>query len=294
MPAGLTVVVTCVDRKSLPVAQRLRFRDVPPGSPSGRVRDWHKRLRLGVERRPLASLYQGEQWKVGLMLAEAARREGFEPRMVVVSAGLGLQALETRAPAYSATFALGKPDAVADNVEDSAAWWAELSQHPQALDLGSLRGRVLLVLSRNYARPLASDLARLCASGAAATLVGGAAEVPGIVRIPSDATLRRSLGGTLSSLNQRMAMRFLQLSDGPSDWLSGDHVRRWSSWVSESRRREVFDRRPASDREIKAWIRATAARRPISAHRALREYRDQGYACEQSRFSRLYREVMET
>ena len=65
-----------------------------------------------------------------------------------------------------------------------------------------------------------------------------------------------------------------------------------SSWASRSRHTEVFDRQRGSDREIKAWIRVLAAHRTISASAALREYRSHGYACEQNRFGRLYREVV--
>ncbi len=292
MAPSLTIVVTCTDRKSLPVTQRLRFRALPPGTPAERSENWRARLKLGAERRPLASLYQGEQWKASLALADVARGEGFQPRLVVASAGLGLQALETQAPAYSATFSLGKPDAVADNTTDAANWWAQLAHHGRALRLASLRGPVLLVLSRNYALPLADDLVELSATGPDAVLVGGAAGIPGMTRVPADATLRRALGGTLSSLNQRMANRFLQLSHGPSDWLSQAHFRRWNSWASRSRHTEVFDRQRGSDREIKAWIRVLAAHRTISASAALREYRSHGYACEQNRFGRLYREVV--
>lgn len=292
MAADLTIVVTCTDRKSLPVPQRLRFRDVPSASPSERARDWRERLQLGGEPRPLASLYQGEQWKESLALAEVARGEGYEPSVLVASAGLGLLGLESHAPAYSATFSLGKPDAVAHGMEDAAAWWEQLAHAPEALNLASLRGPVLLVLSRNYALALARDLTELGASGAEAALVGGAAEIVGITRIPSDAGLRRSLGGTLGSLNQRMANRFLQLSRGPDDWLSDDHLQRWNSWALEARHKEVFTRRRGSDSEIQAWLQAMAADNPMSATWALREYRRQGNACEQSRFARLYREVV--
>lgn len=292
MTAGLTIVVTCTDRKSLPVTQRLSFRDVPPGTPRERSRDWQERLRVATELRPLTSLYQGEQWKRSLVLAEVAKGEGFEPTVLVASAGLGLQALQVEAPSYSATFSRGKPDSVADNSQNAAAWWTELAQLPEAHDLASLRGRVLLVLSRSYALPMASDLATLGASGADVALIGGATELPGITRVPADAALRRRLGGTLSSLDQGMANHFLQLSYGPSDWLTDDHLRRWNSWASAARLKEVFDRHRRSDRDVKAWIRAMAAEQPISASRALREYRRQGNACEQSRFGRLHREVV--
>lgn len=292
MATSLTIVVTCADRKSLPVTQGLRFRDVPSGTPAERAREWRERLRLGGEKRPLSSLYQGEQWKESLRLAGVARQAGFEPSLAVASAGLGLLPVTAAAPAYAATFALGNADAVARTLNEAAAWWAQVANFPPNLDLAGLRDSVMLVLSRSYALPLADDLAGLGQSSARSVLVGGASDIPGIVRIPSDATLRQTLDGTLSSLNQRMGIRFLELSHGPAEWLSDAHLRRWNSWVEKSQHREVFDRRRGGDDEIKAWIEAIVALKSASATRALREYRDQGYACEQGRFARLYREVV--
>lgn len=292
MAPGLTVVVTCADRKSLPVTQRLRYSSLPPGTSVERARDWHERLALASDKRPLSSLYQGEQWKASLRLCNVARQAGFEPSLVVASAGLGLQPVNTPAPAYAATFALGKPDSVGHSVEDAAAWWAQLGHCSSSLDLAALTNRVLLVLSRSYALPLADDLAALGATNPDAVMVGGASEIPGIARVPSDARLRRALGGTLSSLNQRMATRFLQVCDEPTDWCSEAHWRRWNSWSTRSQQSEGFNRRRGSDDAIKTWISATLDHQQISASRALRELRDQGYACEQSRFGQLYREVV--
>lgn len=292
MRANLTIVVTCADRKSLPVTPALRYRDVPSGTPAERARVWQERLLMGGEKRPLRSLYQGEQWGESLRLAEVAVRVGFEPRVVVASAGLGLLPLSATAPAYAATFTLGKADAVAQSLDQAVAWWAQVARFSSDLDLASLDDFVLLVLSRSYALPLGDDLACLGQSGAQSVLVGGASEIDGVVRVPSDAALRQTLGGTLSSLNQRMAIRFLELSEGPAGWLSDAHLLRWNAWVEHSRHREVFDRRRLGDDEIRAWIQAIAVRETVSATRALRRYRGEGYACEQSRFGRLYREVV--
>lgn len=292
MATGLTIVVTCADRKSLPVPPGLRFRDVPPGTQVERAQYWRDQLRQGKEKRPLSSLYQGEQWQESLRLVGVARRIGFEPNVVVASAGLGLQPLEASAPAYAATFAMNNADAVATTVKEATAWWHQIRQTSPNLNLGRLGNRVLLVLSRAYALPLADDLEQVGACGSSGVLVGGAHEIPGVFRLPADATLRPALGGTLSSLNQRMAIRFLEASQDASSWLSTAHLERWNSWVLNSQHREVFDRVRRDDGAIKAWIRATHGHKAVSVTRALREYRRQGYACEQARFGRLYREVV--
>ena len=51
-----------------------------------------------------------------------------------------------------------------------------------------------------------------------------------------------------------------------------------------------YDRRPATDAEVRAFIRAGVRRRPRSyAHQLLREFRDANRACEQARFADLFR-----
>lgn len=292
MAPSLTIVVTCADRKSLPVTPGLRFRDVPPGTPSERARDWSGRLRIAHNQRPLSALYQGEQWKESLRLAAVAKQAGFSPTLVVASAGLGLQPLDALSPAYAATFAMGSADSVGRTVEEAAAWWSEIDRFWSPLNLATFKDRVLLVLSRSYALPLTDDLKTLGTTNSDCVLMGGAHEVAGLFRLPADATLRRTLGGTLSSLNQRTAIRFLELSGGPSDWLSEAHLQRWDSWRRNSRHRESFDRRRGDDDMVKAWIKAAVCSPAASATRALREYRRQGNACEQGRFGRLYREVV--
>ena len=55
-----------------------------------------------------------------------------------------------------------------------------------------------------------------------------------------------------------------------------------------------YDRKKQSDQEILDLITERLAQAPAtSAHRLLREFRDAGLACEQRRFSQLYRKAVE-
>ena len=55
-----------------------------------------------------------------------------------------------------------------------------------------------------------------------------------------------------------------------------------------------YDRKKQTDREILDLIAQRLSQTPAtSANRLLREFRDAGLACEQHRFSRLYRTVAE-
>ena len=293
MKDRLTIVVTCANRKSLPVSPALRFRSVPPGALARRVDTWISRLASSEATRTLDKLYQGEGWTESLKLPNVARSVGFDPTLLVVSAGLGLQGLDAKAPGYAATLALRHADAVANSVELARQWWTDLTDRLSGLTLTGLTGPVLLVLSNTYVPPLADDLAALGTRGDGVCLLGGALEFDGVHHVPTDAALRQSLGGTRSSINQRMAAAFLRVSGGPAQWLSSRHLERWERWESTSRVVERYDRQRGSDDEVRVWIRRTRrADSSLSATSALRAYRDQGMACEQARFGGLFREVV--
>ncbi len=54
----------------------------------------------------------------------------------------------------------------------------------------------------------------------------------------------------------------------------------------------VYDRRPMTDAQVRAYIRRELKREGTQAHTPLlRKLRDQGSACEYSRFSAIYKQV---
>src|SRR3954453_22863547 len=105
MTTKLTLVVTCTDRKSAPPPAELRVRNLPKRDLSERFEHWTARLAAASDRMPLRALYQGEAWSQVGRLELALRSAGFEPTVLVASAGLGLQPVTGSASSYSATFA---------------------------------------------------------------------------------------------------------------------------------------------------------------------------------------------
>ena len=151
-----------------------------------------------------------------------------------------------------------------------------------------LSGRALIVLSDTYADALHDDLVRLGPAGLDILLVGGSRPVEGLERLAPRLDLRSVLGGSATSLNTRMAMRWLELLE-PGEHLASSRARRaFDDWATEVARVERFDRAPMSDDEVRSEIRTLLSGDPsISASRALRRLRDGGRACEQKRFHRL-------
>lgn len=289
----LTIIVNCTDRKSTSPETGLHIRNLPPGDMGSRFAAWNHNITAAAKRMPLLDLYQGEAWLQAKSLAADARAQGFEVRMLVASAGLGLNEVNQVAPPYAATFASGHADSVTDDLKQLPHWWSLLGGLPQSTSLTEHSDHsILMVLSENYARAMDPELTKLAARGGDYVLVGGWREVDGLRRLAADRDLRESLGGTVSSLCLRMARRWLAQRTGPKLWNKRD-VAAWSDWAETARKSENYQRRQTNDTEITEIIRSLVKREPnLSATRALRQVRDSGIACEQKRFGTLFRDVI--
>jgi hypothetical protein len=228
----LTVVVTCTERKSRPPEPGLRVRDLPTGtSLHARAREWRRRLATAPDGVTLDQLYRGETWAQVAALTATAQRKGFEPIVLVASAGLGLRCVTSRAASYAATFSRRHEDTVGADRHDDRAWWQELQAGPDTVDLAEVAdSQVLLVLSAPYASAMHADLVRLADAGKDVLLVGGAVDVPGVSRLASDKTLRAALGGTATSLNLRTANAWLSRLE-ESALYSRASRESWETWA---------------------------------------------------------------
>lgn len=294
MTKQLSIVVTCTERKRLTPEPHRMARNLDKGAVAVRCGQWTESLNVSSENRKnidLESLYQGEAWQqVGLLLADVTASQ--RTQTLVASAGLGLQPIHARHPSYAATFSQGHSDTVAP-ASETAIWWSGLRDVPQSRSMVDLKScQVLLVLSEPYARAMHDDLEFLAGTAADVLLVGGWKDIEGIQRLPADRDLRSALGGTTGSLLIRMARRWL------SGWAGGclyteSRQRDWDEWAQEVRRVERFDRKQLSDDEVLEFVSSKKIAIPgISATRALRDLRDAGFACEQGRFGRLFRDTV--
>jgi hypothetical protein len=151
------------------------------------------------------------------------------------------------------------------------------------------------VLSATYLHACAADITE---AGATVTnddrfliVSAGSRAVGDIGRLllPADARLQADLGGARAVLNVRIAAALLQQATldraSASGYLSGK--------LDSSPGIARYDRRPMLDSQVKDWIVATLRATPgVSASGLLRRFRNEGFACEQSRFSRLHRACM--
>lgn len=281
----LSIVVTCTDRKLAAPSEALTARSLPAGTVTERAAEWRRRLGTTQPYARLLDLYKGESWTQAKRLAATARSTGWEPEIFVASAGLGLRPAEEFAPSYAATFTRGQTDSVATTTSDARVWWNLLphADEPQP-------GRPSIwVLSESYALAMADRLQPL--DPETTLIFGGAPGTPEALRVRSDRNLRTALGGTVTSLNTRMAIRWLELADGQS--MTSSVVRQaWAEWAQDATQVERYDRRPASDATIRSLIKEMIGLHPqLTKTVALKNLRASGIACEQRRFSGLFEEA---
>jgi hypothetical protein len=288
--AQLSIVVTCTSTKRVSPPSTLLARNLPSGTVSRRLRAWQVRLAAAEERTPLRVLYGGPAWAQVEPLEDAARRRGWTPRVYVASAGLGLRAVDSSAPAYAATFSSESPDRVAEDLAGRARWWHGLADLDGASALSDLDGdAVLLVLGATYAAAMARDLTQMGNRGSTPLfLVGGGSDLPQIRRVPADRRLRQALGGAATSLGTRTAAAWLNLAT-PSSLGSRRHERAWQSYVAQNSADDAYHRERLSDQAVINVVRGLLRVQPqLSRTQALQILRAQGFACEQRRFAALF------
>ncbi|HJQ12912.1 MAG TPA: hypothetical protein VJ840_17915 [Gemmatimonadaceae bacterium] len=314
MTAGtLHVVVSCKSRKTVDVPANLRMSTVRGVDLSERMRDWVMRLQTtrSVEV-PASGMYGGDHWRVILRIPEAAGRQ-LDVRLWVVSAGYGLVSIDTQLKPYSATFIPSHAESIAPRfcAYSTADWWRELGRWrpvayggPRTLDelATSLMGRrdvLLLALSQPYALALREDIASAerKASGRVALVSVGLAAVENrstlASLLPVEARLKQRVGGAMQGVNGRIAEMMVREH---AKWFpSVDKLRALvCEWVADAPALPIYDRAVQSEDEVRQFIRDHAKPDQVSSRTGmLRALRDSGRACEQSRFRRLYDEVME-
>lgn len=279
-----------------------------PAPISDRVEQWEALVSTASRQHVAADLYAGEYWRTAMDLASHAALVG-QTSVSVVSAGLGLVDVHDKVPKYGATLATGHPDSVLTCLSSSAPsqvrsqWWEELTgsyvlgRHgPRRLveldEHGSDAG-VLVCLGRSYLDAVATDLMslveRLGDPGRVMVFASGPPRA-GLEEcwVPVAGSLRLILGGSLSSTNLRSAMAVLaEVGTSPP---SVDRARRIvAELTARAGDLPSFDRRRQSDESILDWILDHLAKNQHATKTsALRCFRDEGNACEQARFGRLF------
>ena len=290
------VVIPCSSRKRLEPDQLARAVSLPR-VPQGELETaWLDRL-ASLER-PVAArdLYSGR----GALLGRQAARAASAP-LYIASAGLGLVSENAMVPGYGVTIARRGEDAICSRTVgqfDPGAWWAAVCAGPISTTLEQVlagsEGRIALVaLTKPYAAMLAASLGSLPVRLIAGLRLFGwrlRDDLPASLHdsiMSYDARLEAILPGTRSDFAQRALTHFVA-NVLPSGSGSRERHRSLVEKTLASLKAPRHVTRPrASDAEILAWL-GQPAQASGGIGCLLRRIRDEGIACEQSRFSRLH------
>jgi len=275
--AGTPAALEIQPQKALEIAWRHAVAALPVGL---RVRD----------------LYAGRAFG----LAKSAATRTASP-LYVISAGLGLVPGDILAPAYGLTIARNVPESIANRADgpfDPVGWFASLLVGSCSVGWDRLEqegpGRILVALTKPYAEMVGPSLAAAPPRMLERVRIFGAnlsRALPGELHsavMPYDERLDVLLPGTRSDFAQRALFHFVekvaaQAADQAAD---GEIVRSLLATIS-SPKRVVRPRR--SDADLLQLIESRLRPR-ASASALLRQLRDEdGIACEQGRFARLFR-----
>lgn len=309
----VNVVVTCTKDKRYPVADECHLRNVPAGTLSDRMQEWHARTnRHWRSHVPVKDLYAGDHWAN----VRSFESSYFDIDIWVCSAGFGLVRFDDEIAPYAATFSKSHADSVAATLSDEAKgtaaknWWqatesrwkSHFKERPRSLTalMATYPKRSLLVVaSENYLAAIADDLRQgvdsLADPDSLSIVCAGARSIDGLDRnlVPCDARLQAATGGARRSLNTRLANKILRESRQPPT--ASSLTKRYRKLLSEQPPLARYDRQPMSDDEVKKFIRQQLKVEPSLRHTPLlRMLRDNDNACEQKRFASLYTEVVES
>jgi len=256
-------------------------------------------------------MYMGDHWAVVKSLA--AVNPSLHCTVWICSAGYGLIGPGTVIKSYRATFRRGEPDYVAGGFEAEERgpqrWWNGLvtalpSRHSLPRSLRELataapKTPIIAALSNDYFYSVQEDLAevRSCPffrTHLSVISCGTDESDPGWRDhlLPCDATLAAAVGGALTSLNVRVLRAVLApLGEEP---LTTENLRSIAAGLDRSSR-AVRPGENMSTSAVMAYIGTALRTDPTaSKSRLLRRLRDEGKACEQKRFGRIFDSVKET
>ena len=302
-PGPVAVVITiCSHRKRTRPPSESTPVSVPIGSQHAVQTAWIAKIRTLPPSGVAGALYAGRGFRLATQAAEITGA-----KLYVLSAGLGLVASDKQVPLYGLTVSGRHSESVAARVPgefDSAAWFSGLLSGPHSdqwsdvMALGS--GRVLIALTRPYAQMVGKSLSTLGPQALARLRIFGASLASALplalhpAIAPYDSRLDAILPGTRADFSQRALLHFVRSVATKFDARNRDAD---YAAVEAALRGVAIPNRPhrprRTDTEILQLILARLQFQSGVA-RILRALRDEeGVACEQARFSKLYRTALQ-
>ena len=296
----LNIVVNCTNRKAIKPEHGLCLKNYKAIGINNVHESWTENRNSSFNKLPASHMYQGEYWSVVRRLSENSNI-----RIFVLSAGLGIFDLNTKIPSYGATFTRGNPDSVSEidssiPAHEANYRWFKLNSRERRDPNGRLNyekifgnAPTIICLSNTYLQVLSNDLMHFDESTREKIMIVGSKliEINGYEYIDTPGKLRLTFGGTLSTVSIRTLDYMLSSVDRHSEPRSLFNSLTEVSIDLKSKADELprFNRATMHDSEVLDFIsKELSINGTCSASTLLRKLRDSGFACEQSRFKKLF------
>jgi hypothetical protein len=294
------LVTNCSARKSALGASDLLHGNLAKGPQSAVAERWLAALERASATTRARDLYSGRGVVRMQVLAD---RLGVP--LYIASAGLGLVKSEERVPSYDLSVSADTPSAVQrliDHAFTAKDWWANLSRSPYATPIDELFDEnenhlICIAVSNSYVPLISDELARLDKTRRDRLRLFGAADSkyqPALrpLLMPYDRRLDTLVRGSKVDFAQRAAEHFIVAMTTDKHFPNSvDEQRAWiTATLDEVPVKALEKRQVVDDAKIMGLARKLAAQ-GHSHTKALGILRNQGIACEQSRFRRLFIEA---
>jgi hypothetical protein len=233
-----------------------------------------------------------------------------KPECFVISAGLGLVNGNDLVPNYNLTIATGTVNSILKGSDFSALqWWEAINRRRNAtatpvsdLILRKKSGLILIGISKPYLSLISAELESLTDKQLVNTRLIGPISGAGLseklkkILMPYNHNFDGPDSpnpGTKADFAQRVFKHFVEsvLTETPNGSLSQHRDQVTIKIESMKPAKLQFDRLKLTDEEVVAKIKEFWEVCNGASGTTLRYLRDQGFACEQSRFARIFREV---
>lgn len=298
-------ITTCTNKKRVPVDQRLEARNLDKGTLKTVSKNWRSAIKSHKPALTANKMYSGRAF----LEAQRAHQMG-GGELWIISAGMGLIRAEESIPGYDLTISSGSPNSIRERIIDEGVtlsdWWHEVNRlwRPQR-SLASIlakqpRQMVLIAASSSYFQLIQDDLLSATDAQLRRIRIMGCESTENINErltpyIMPYANLIDGKGspipGTKADLPQRALFHFTsEIVSGAPKAKASEHRMLVKKSLAHVQKIETPKRQKMTDEDlissiIEFWDDANG--KSSDMLKILR--REKGIACEQARFSRLFK-----
>lgn len=303
------LITNCTNNKRSHLNNKISFSDILNKEVLD-IQDWVKATTSNQSRDLAIDTYAGDHWKV----ARDLHSKGIP--LWVLSAGFGFISSHDEICSYDATFSPGGTNSVSrfasttDSLSDNITWWNQLHANRNCkyrYDLTSMvkehkQDFFCISASPQYLKVILPELLTLVEdkylTAENTIIISSKIELPQILKplhILATEDFCELLQGSRISLNIRLARYLIEKID-TRDEFSKQVKGEYQKLKQASKPAKKFDRQKMSDGEVSNYINRKLKSAPdkASATTLLATFRNEGFACEQKRFGKIFKQTQES